>query len=77
MTQLSIAIGRQCRPKMIVITTEHTLLPLSGCIEPNVKDSTMPYGHDKIDMLDKVNGYCRSHGGDCTSLIHIVAHSVL
>lgn len=73
--QLSIAIGRQCRPGTIVITTEFPLF-LTGHIDPLQNDCTMPYGDYEIELLDKIDGWCWLMGGESTAYIHRVKRSL-
>lgn len=73
--QLSIAIGRQCRPGTIIITTEFPLF-LTGHIEPLQEDGIMPFGVYEIELLEKIDGWCWLMGGESTAYIHRVKRSL-
>lgn len=73
--ELSAAIGRQCKPGTIVVTTEFPLF-LNGDIEPLEDDSSMPHGPYEIQLLEKINGWCWLLGGESTAYIHRVKTSL-
>lgn len=73
--QLSIAIGRQCRPGTIIITTEFPLF-LTGHIDPLDDDESMPSGDYEIELLEKIDGWCWLMGGESTAYIHRVKSSL-
>lgn len=73
--QLSIAIGRQCRPGTIIITTEFPLF-LTGHIGPLEDDESMPSGDYEIELLEKIDGWCWLMGGESTAYIHRVSTSL-
>mmetsp|Transcript_35478 Transcript_35478/g.72565 ORF Transcript_35478/g.72565 Transcript_35478/m.72565 type:complete len:422 (+) Transcript_35478:168-1433(+) len=73
--QLSIAIGRQCRPGTIIITTEFPLF-LTGHIDPLEDDESMPSGDYEIELLEKIDGWCWLMGGESTAYIHRVKSSL-
>lgn len=73
--QLSIAIGRQCRPGTIIITTEFPLF-LTGRIDPLEDDESMPSGDYEIELLEKIDGWCWLMGGESTAYIHRVKKSL-
>ena len=73
--ELSIAIGRQCKPGTIIITTEFPLF-LSGTIEPLDMDESMPHGEYEIQLLEKIDGWCWLLGGQSTAYIHRVQTSL-
>ena len=73
--ELSIAIGRQCKPGTIIITTEFPLF-LSGTIEPLDVDESMPHGEYEIQLLEKIDGWCWLLGGQSTAYIHRVQTSL-
>lgn len=73
--ELSIAIGRQCKPGTIVITTEFPLF-LKGYIDPLDDDESMPHGRYEIQLLEKINGWCWLLGGESTAYIHRVVTSL-
>lgn len=75
---LSQAIGRQCRPGTIVITTDFPLL-LEGTIPPFPDDPSLPHGSYELELLDPqegVDGYCWLTGGQSTAYIHRVKTSL-
>ena len=71
---LSVAIGRQCKPGTIVITTEFPLF-LHGRVDPVDNDASIPYGPYEIELLEKVDGWCWLLGGQSTAYIHRVKRS--
>lgn len=73
--QLSIAIGRQCRPGTIIITTEFPLF-LQGHIDPIEDDDSMPFGDYQFELLEKIDGWCWLMGGESTAYIHRVKSSL-
>lgn len=73
--ELSNAIGRQCRPGTIVITTEFPLF-LKGHIDPLEDDETMPSGDYEIELLEKIDGWCWLMGGKSTAYIHRIKSSL-
>ena len=73
--ELSFAIGRQCKPGTIIITTEFPLF-LRGDIDPLDNDESMPHGHYEIQLLEKVSGWCWLLGGESTAYIHRVVTSL-
>lgn len=75
MASLGKAIGRQCKPGAIVITTDY-MLPLEGDIEPLEDDETMPSGPYKLDLIESVDGWCWLTGGQSTAHIHRVVKSL-
>ena len=75
MQGLSKAMGRQCKPGTIIITTEYQL-PLEGTIDPNDDDPTLPYGKYKLELVESIDGYCWLTGGESTALIHRVVESL-
>ena len=72
---LSQAIGRQCQPGTLVITTDVSL-PLDGLIEPHPDDDTLPYGDYQLELMEHVDGYCWLTGGHSTAYIHRVIKSL-
>jgi len=72
---LSIAIGRQCKPGTIIITTEFPLF-LHGSIDPLEEDESMPHGPYEIQLLEKIDGWCWLMGGESTAYIHRVKTSL-
>ena len=88
MGSLSLAIGRQCKPGSIIITTEFPL-PLEGYIGPyrcsvddeitssfTRKDDDLPTGTYKLELLESVDGWVWLTGGESTAYIHRVVDSL-
>jgi Histone methylation protein DOT1. len=75
MNSLSDAIGRQCKPGTIVITTEYKLQG-SGTIDPSLNDPNLSHGQYRIDLIDSVDGNCWLVGGISTAHIHRVMQSL-
>lgn len=75
MSSLSEAVGRQCKPGTIIITTDYSL-PLSGEIDPLEDDTSMPFGSYELELLESVDGYCWLTGGHSTAYIHRVVSSL-
>jgi hypothetical protein len=75
MTELGKALGRQCRPGSIIITTEFPL-PLQGVVEPLDDDPSMPYGNYQMELVEVLDGYCWIVGGNSTAYIHRVVESL-
>lgn len=88
MSSLSMAIGRQCKPGSIVITTEFPLL-LEGNIGPHrcsvddnmpssfvKQDDDLPTGSYKLELLESVDGWVWLTGGESTAYIHRVVESL-
>jgi hypothetical protein len=75
MKSLSDAIGRQCKPGTIVITTEYKL-EASGRIDPNVNDPYLSHGQYKIDVIETIDGDCWLVGGTSTAHIQRVMESL-
>lgn len=71
MKDLSAAIGRQCKPGTIVITTEFPL-PLEGTVGAVEGDPSIPSGSYKLELLDRVDGFVWVTGGISTAYIHSV-----
>jgi hypothetical protein len=84
--KIANAIGIQCRPGTIVITTDYPL-PLYGTVHES-PSSTASTFHDSttskcdptklyyhIELVDQVNGTCWTTGGISTAYIHRVVHS--
>ena len=73
--QTAQAIGRQCRPGTVVITTDYKL-PTTGTIPPVDKDDRVPYGEFRLHCVDEVEGWCWLTGGASTAYIHVVEASL-
>jgi hypothetical protein len=63
------AIGRQCQPGTIVITTD-VELPLEGEIPPHERDTRIPHGRYQMRFLERMDGYCWLTGGSCTAYMY-------
>lgn len=75
--QVTQAIGRQCRPGTVVITTDYPLFPLSGYIPPpDDDDDRIPTGNFRISCVDQVEGWCWLTGGASTAYLHVVEESL-
>ena len=68
------AIGRQCRPGTVVITTEY-MLPLEGNCPLDENDPNLPHGDFQFRLAEKMNGYSWLMGGQSTAFIHQVVRS--
>lgn len=75
MSSLSDAIGRQCKPGTIVITTEYKL-DQSGVIDPLENDPEMLCGDYNIEIVDSVDGWNWLVGGQSTAHIQRVKKSL-
>ena len=73
--ELAHAIGRQCRPGTMVLTTEYPL-PLSGTIDPCPQDPSLPYGDFEFELLESITGINESTGGSSTVYLHQLKVSV-
>jgi hypothetical protein len=70
LTQLSVAIGRECRPGTLIITTDYKL-DLAG----TVPTSSGGLAVFQLEQVDEVNGWCWCTGGKSTAHIHRVTQS--
>lgn len=75
LTRLSRAIGRQCKPGTIVITTEFSL-PLEGSVEGTEDDDRLPSGPYELELLERIDGWCWLVGGTSTAYVHRVVKSL-
>lgn len=73
--KLSVAVGRQCRPGTVVITTDKPL-DLEGTVPRIPNDDRVPHGKFKMELIDVVDGYCWLTGGSSTAYIHSVVQSL-
>uniref|UniRef100_A0A7S2YAQ3 Histone-lysine N-methyltransferase, H3 lysine-79 specific n=1 Tax=Entomoneis paludosa TaxID=265537 RepID=A0A7S2YAQ3_9STRA len=69
------AVGRQCKPGTIVITTDY-MLPLEGEVAPVEKDDRFSSGPFKISLLEKIDGWVWLTGGASTAYIQRVETSL-
>ena len=74
-SSLSQALGRQCRPGTILITTDYPLI-LEGTCEAQENDPSMPFGTYRFELLNQMDGYCWLVGGVTTAYIHVVKESL-
>lgn len=72
---LALALGRQCQPGTIVLTTEYQL-PLGGDIEKDPDDETLPHGSYKMELLETLNGTNECTGGTSTVYVHKLVESL-
>ena len=73
MERLGQAIGRQCKPGSIIITTDY-MLPLVNTIPPI--DGDYRSGTYRLELAEKVDGWCWLTGGASTVYIHRVVDSL-
>jgi SAM-dependent methyltransferase len=73
MERLGQAVGRECKPGSIVITTDY-MLPLVNTIPPI--DGDYRTGTYRLELAEKVDGWCWLTGGDSTVYIHRVVESL-
>lgn len=73
--KMSRAIGRQCKPGTIAVTTEYPL-PLKGYLEPMEDDPSMPFGDYELELIGELTGECHCTGGHSTAFFHRVVHSL-
>jgi Histone methylation protein DOT1 len=72
---LGQAIGRQCRPGTIVITTDYRL-PLEGTVPPDPRDDRLPSGTYRFGLIEQLEGWCWLTGGSSIAFIHRVEESL-
>jgi hypothetical protein len=72
---LSRAVGGQCKPGCIVITTEHQL-KTEGIVEPNLDDPSLPSGPYKLELLEEMSGRNPVVGGISTVFFYRVVESL-
>jgi hypothetical protein len=75
LTNLARAVGRQCQPGCLVLTTEYKL-PMSGKLEPLEDDSDYPFGEFALELLESVTGSNQATGGESTVHIHRVTKAL-
>lgn len=75
MKAIGVAVGRQCQPGTLVITTDY-MLPLEGTVPPVENDDRIPTGDYKLELIEKVEGWCWLTGGASTAFIHRVEQSL-
>jgi len=75
LTELSCAIGRQTKPGTLVITTDYQL-DLTGTVPAVPGDDRLTDGIFRLELVDKVDGYCCCTGGQATAYLHRVVESV-
>jgi SAM-dependent methyltransferase len=73
MERLGQAIGRQCKPGTIIITTDY-MLPLLNNIPPIEGDKRS--GSYRLELAETVDGWCWLTGGSSTAYIHRVVNSL-
>eukprot|EP00549_Striatella_unipunctata_P025562 CAMPEP_0118700714 /NCGR_PEP_ID=MMETSP0800-20121206/16760_1 /TAXON_ID=210618 ORGANISM="Striatella unipunctata, Strain CCMP2910" /NCGR_SAMPLE_ID=MMETSP0800 /ASSEMBLY_ACC=CAM_ASM_000638 /LENGTH=325 /DNA_ID=CAMNT_0006601377 /DNA_START=1047 /DNA_END=2024 /DNA_ORIENTATION=+ len=70
--ELSMSVGKQCKPGTIIITTDH-MLPLKGTIQT---ESGIGGGDYELELLEKVEGWAWITGGVSTAYMHRVKSSL-
>jgi hypothetical protein len=73
MERLGQAVGRQCKKGSIIITTDY-MLPLVNTIPPIEGDERG--GNYRLELAEKVDGWCWLTGGTSTAYIHRVVDSL-
>jgi SAM-dependent methyltransferase len=73
MKRLGQAVGRQCKPGAIIITTDY-MIPLENSIPPIEEDDRT--GSYKLELAEKLDGWCWLTGGESTAYIHRVVHGL-
>lgn len=73
MERLGQAIGRQCKPGTVIITTDY-MLPLANNIPPIEGDDRI--GTYRLELAEKVDGWCWLTGGCSTAYIHRIVDSM-
>lgn len=68
------AVGRQCKPGTIVITTDY-MLPLEGFVRPVPGDDRIPSGNFKFTLQEQIQGWVWLTGGASTAFIQRVEQS--
>ena len=71
MTLLGQAVGRQCKPGTIIITTDY-MIPL----ENSIPQGNGRGGSYKLELAEKLDGWCWLTGGESTAYIHRVVESL-
>ena len=71
LTQLSRAIGRECKPGTLIITTDYKL-DLEGTVT-GMYGAQVPF---RLELVDEIDGWCWCTGGETTAHIHRVTESV-
>ena len=76
MNAIAVAVGRQCRPGTLVITTDY-MLPLEGNVPPvESPERRIPGGQYQLKLLEQVDGWCWLTGGASTAFVHRVEQSL-
>ena len=77
MVAIATALGRQCRPGALIVTTDY-MLPLEGEVPPveNPPDEHIPTGYYNMKLLERVEGWCWLTGGSSTAFIHRLKQSL-
>jgi SAM-dependent methyltransferase len=73
--ELSLAVGRQCRPGTLVLTTDYAL-NLEGEVPPVEGDNRFSSGSFRLEIVDQIDGWCWCTGGQTTAYIHRVVKAV-
>lgn len=76
LAELSCAIGRQCQPGTVVITTDYQL-NLSGTVPAVPGDDRLAQeGKFRFELMEQIDGWCWCTGGQTTAYIHRLVESV-
>ena len=74
LTQLSHAIGRECKPGTLVITTDYPL-DLEGTVTISSHAGQQQQHAFRLEKVDEIDGWCWCTGGQTTAHIHRVSQS--
>ncbi|CAJ1967773.1 unnamed protein product [Cylindrotheca closterium] len=79
LVDLARAVGRQCKPGTIVLTTEYRL-PEGGTITDDVGngDPSLPHdGEYALELVEELNGTNEATGGESTVFVHRLTQSLV
>jgi hypothetical protein len=75
MINMARAVGRQCRPGALIITTE-CQLPTGGTIDPVSADPNVPHGTYELELVEEMYGKNDATGGESIVFIHRLTKSL-
>jgi hypothetical protein len=75
MINMARAVGRQCRPGALIITTE-CQLPTGGTIDPVPADPNVPHGTYELELVEEMHGKNDATGGESIVFIHRLTKSL-
>jgi hypothetical protein len=75
MINMARAVGRQCRPGALIITTE-CQLPAGGTIDPVPADPNVPHGTYELELVEEMHGKNDATGGESIVFIHRLTKSL-